>query len=128
MGWRFKAAVRALALCSPSTPMAPEMRVKPPAISFAFALLAISSLGQSIEPIYSFTNSGFSSPRNPRADLVLGRDGNFYGTTQYGGSGGFGTVFRIATTGVLTVLANLGSSNGGGPYGGVTLGPDGNLY
>lgn len=93
------------------------------------ACLTISAFAQSIEPIYSFTNSSFTSPRNPRADLILGRDGNFYGTTDLGGSGGFGTVFQVTTGGVLSVLANFdGSSNGGTPSGGVTLGPDGNLY
>lgn len=93
-----------------------------------FGGLTISVAAQGIEPIYSFTNSGFSSPRNPRANLILGRDGSLYGTTQYGGSGGFGTVFRITASGALTVLANFGSATGGDPYGGVTLGPDGNLY
>ncbi len=82
-----------------------------------------------IEPIYAFTNSGFSGPRNPRADLIPGRDGNFYGTPEYGGSGGFGTVFKVTTSGVMTVLGNFDSFNtGGDPYGGVTFGPDGNLY
>ncbi len=94
-----------------------------------FALLTTSAAAQTIEPIYSFTNSGFSSPRNPHADLILGGDGNFYGTTENGGSGGFGTVFRVTTSGALTVLANFDSFNtGGDPYGGVMLGPDGNLY
>lgn len=94
-----------------------------------FTWLTIPVTAQTIEPIYAFTNSEFSSPRNPRADLVLGRDGNFYGTTEYGGSGGFGTVFKITTTGVLTVLANFdGNTTGGEPYGGVTLGTDGSYY
>jgi uncharacterized repeat protein (TIGR03803 family) len=98
-------------------------------VCLGFARLTIPVAAQTIEPIYAFTRSGFSSPGNPRADLVLGEDGNLYGTTQYGGSGGFGTVFKITTTGVLTVLANMdASTTGGNPYGGVTLGPDGSFY
>src|SRR5262252_731787 len=76
----------------------------------AFALLTICSAAQNIEVIYSFTNSGFSSLRNPSSNLTLGKDGNFYGTTQYGGSGGFGTVFKISNDGVLTVIGNLDAS------------------
>jgi uncharacterized repeat protein (TIGR03803 family) len=92
--------------------------------------LTISTAAQVITPICSLTNTGFSSPRNPRGgNLLLGPDGSFYGTTQYGGSGGFGTVFKVTTSGAFTVLANFdGFTTGGDPYGGVTLGPDGNLY
>ena len=51
----------------------------------------------------------------PQSALVQGSDGNFYGTTTYGGntslnSGfGYGTVFKISTNGVLTKLYSFGS-------------------
>jgi uncharacterized repeat protein (TIGR03803 family) len=39
-----------------------------------------------------FTNS---TGANPKASLVQGKDGNFYGTTSGGGTNGFGTVFKL---------------------------------
>ena len=42
----------------------------------------------------------------PAAGLVLGNDGNFYGTTQFGGTNdnGYGTVYQLAPDGTLTSL------------------------
>jgi uncharacterized repeat protein (TIGR03803 family) len=40
---------------------------------------------------------------------VQGSDGNFYGTTTYGGAGGLGTVFRVTPAGVLTTLVSFGA-------------------
>ena len=61
--------------------------------------------------------------------LLLGLDGDFYGMTYYGGTYGFGTVFKIAPSGTLTVLHNFnGSTDGGNAGGGINLGLDGNLY
>jgi uncharacterized repeat protein (TIGR03803 family) len=43
--------------------------------------------------LYSFT--GGNDGGNPAAGLAQGSDGNFYGTTEYGGVSGAGTVFRL---------------------------------
>src|SRR6476620_1733722 len=94
-------------------------------LTASFALLATPATAQTIQAIYSFTNSGPTSPRNPFGDMVLGPDGNLYGTTQYGGSGSWGTMFRVTTTGGVTILANFTTSTGGVPNGRLTLGPDG---
>jgi uncharacterized repeat protein (TIGR03803 family) len=63
---------------------------------------------------------------------ALGANGNLYGTTNYGGAAGGGTVFEITPTGELTTLHNFCSqdecSDGYEPYGGLVLAPDGNFY
>jgi uncharacterized repeat protein (TIGR02543 family) len=41
---------------------------------------------------------------SPYGGLVLGRDGNFYGVTSYGGITNEGTVFQFSTNGTLTTL------------------------
>ena len=65
---------------------------------------------------------------NPSAALVQGADGNFYGTTQYGGTYGEGTVFRMTTNGTLTTLLSFHYSNGAYPHAGLVQGADGNFY
>ena len=76
-------------------------------------------------PLFSFNgpDGGYSS-----AALVQGANGNFYGTTQYGGTYGEGTVFRITTNGTLTTLVSFDYANGAEPYGGLVQGADGNFY
>jgi uncharacterized repeat protein (TIGR03803 family) len=65
----------------------------------------------------------------PQSLLVEDAAGNLYGTTVQGGPNGFGTVFKIATTGEETVLYSFtGDSDGCFPYPGVILDASGNLY
>jgi uncharacterized repeat protein (TIGR03803 family) len=57
---------------------------------------------------------------NPYAGLVLGKDGNFYGTTSNGGTVGYGNVFKITSAGVLTSLHSFTpGTDGGSPFGGL---------
>ncbi len=58
------------------------------------------SPGGSETILYSFVGSA-SDGGQPQAALVQGNDGNFYGTTYYGGTndvvgGGLGTVFKVS--------------------------------
>lgn len=64
----------------------------------------------------------------PYAGLVLGSDGNFYGTTQRGGAKGNGTVFRMTPSGVLTTLHNFARLDGSDPTAGLVQGTDGSFY
>ncbi len=56
--------------------------------------------------LYSFCQQGggCSDGASPAAGLVQATNGNFYGTTQYGGVDGYGTVFKITPSGTLTTL------------------------
>jgi uncharacterized repeat protein (TIGR03803 family) len=83
--------------------------------------------------LYNFCpQSGCADGQSPKAALVQGTDGNFYGTTYYGGnaacSGGCGTIFKITTTGALTTLHSFDSSDGVNPAAGLILAKDGNFY
>jgi len=65
--------------------------------------------------------------------LVRGGDGNFYGTTQMGGtndisSDGDGTIFRVTPAGALTTLFCFNYTNDANPYGGLVQGTNGNFY
>ena len=83
--------------------------------------------------IHSF--GGSSEAEYPYTDLVLDDAGNLYGMTVLGGDWGSGTVFRLSPpSGALrgwteTVLHSFTSTTDGGqPYGGVTLDSEGNIY
>ena len=69
---------------------------------------------------------------NPKAALVQGSDGNFYGTTETGGtgncSGGCGTVFKITPQGALTTLHSFNVTDGFEPEAGLVQAIDGNFY
>jgi uncharacterized repeat protein (TIGR03803 family) len=63
--------------------------------------------------------------------VVLARDsaGNLFGTTAGGGTAGVGVVFKVNPAGQETVLHSFtGGADGGTPYAGVILGPEGKLY
>ncbi len=81
-----------------------------------------------IQPIVHL--HGETQGYNPEAELILGRDGNLYGTTSGGGANGqgFGTVFRVTTAGQLTTLAVFDRKNGSSPQRPLIQAQDGNFY
>ncbi|QMU27671.1 choice-of-anchor tandem repeat GloVer-containing protein [Adhaeribacter radiodurans] len=65
----------------------------------------------------------------PRGGLVQGRDGFFYGMTEWGGEYNHGTIFRLCSDGSFKILRSLDDVNDGGyPRGDLMLGKDGNFY
>jgi len=84
---------------------------------------------QTLSVLYNFgSNNG--DPEIPQAPgiIVQGLDGNLYTTSPIGGTNNLGTVFTITPAGSLSVLYNFDGVHGSLPYGGLTLGTDGNFY
>lgn len=83
--------------------------------------------------LYNFcSRSGCADGENPGAGLVQGTDGNLYGTTDYGGANGDGTVFKITSGGTLTTLYSFCSetacADGTVPVAALVHATDGNFY
>jgi uncharacterized repeat protein (TIGR03803 family) len=71
---------------------------------------------------------------NPYAGLIQATDGNFYGTTGYGGAssacgtGGCGMIFKITAAGTLTTLHSFDVTDGAYPQVALVQGTDRNFY
>jgi len=62
------------------------------------------------------------------APLIVGSDGNFYGTSQAGGLTYQGTAFRMTPNGTVTILYNFDYTHGAYLYSPLVQGNDGFLY
>ena len=73
----------------------------------------------------------FNAGASPQAPLIQAKDGNFYGTTAFGGTHGGGSVFRITPQGAETQLYSFvpnSISDGNQPLAGLLQASDGNFY
>lgn len=80
--------------------------------------------------LHSFANDG-TDGEYPDAGLVFDAAGNMYGTTDIGGTGNAGTVYKITPAGTESVLHSFSfnGTDGANPYGaGVILDKSGNIY
>lgn len=97
-------------------------------VAFCLAAMMAAS-AQTFTNLYTFE---FNNGRRPRSPLVQGLNGNFFGTTYYGGSTDDGTVFEITSTGALTSLYSFcelsNCLDGMNPSDALILGLDGNYY
>jgi uncharacterized repeat protein (TIGR03803 family) len=66
-------------------------------------------------------------PTTSYGPLLQASDGNYYGTTEFGGTFSAGTVYKIVGTKVTT-LYNFDGPHGSFPIGGLVQGADGYLY
>ena len=91
--------------------------------------ITASGMGRTMYNFCSESNCG--DGEQPIA-LMEGADGNFYGTTTYGGASNSGVVFKITPGGDYSVLYSFCSqancADGGGPSAGLVQGTDGNFY
>jgi uncharacterized repeat protein (TIGR03803 family) len=79
--------------------------------------------------LYSFCSGECVDGSFPYAGLVQASNGDFYGTTDFDGAIGFGTVFKITPSGTLTTLYSFGRGRGGiNPTTGLVQATDGKLY
>ena len=90
--------------------------------------VSVACSAAAVREIYSFDANADGA--GPRANIIQGSDGNFYGTTYSGGTGGSGTVFKITSAGVETILHSFagGATDGTLPTAGLIQGSDGNFY
>ncbi len=91
----------------------------------------------SLTPLYEFcSQANCADGSEPQVALVQASDGNFYGSTQSGGTStacglGCGTIFRITPSGALTTLYDVCSQSNcadGLLASPLVQGSDGNLY
>jgi len=82
--------------------------------------------------LYSFQPGPDGTNSYPFPNSVIqASDGNFYGTTQRGGTGctyGCGTIFKVTPGGSGTILYSFDQAHGSGPAGSLVEGTDGNFY
>jgi uncharacterized repeat protein (TIGR03803 family) len=76
--------------------------------------------------LHSFLYSGDGA--NPFAGVILDKQGNLYGVAETGGGSGYGVVYKLDASGILTLLHIFGGPNGEYPFGVLLRDAEGNLY
>jgi uncharacterized repeat protein (TIGR03803 family) len=93
--------------------------------------------GGTLTTLYSFCAQTNCADGGSPNGLIQGTDGQFYGTTPFGGAnclaqGGCGTVFKVTPGGTLTTLYSFCSqtncADGNGPLNALVQATDGNFY
>ena len=87
------------------------------------------TLAGALEVLHQF-KGGANDGREPRAPLIQASNGDFYGTTCFGGAHNDGTLYRLRANGEFTVLHSFDTTDGNGwcPAGALLQASDGRLY
>lgn len=96
-------------------------------------LYRVSKQGTGFQVLHQFCSAANCSDGAAGGLLVSATDGNIYGTTAFGGTGGCqggcGTIFRVTpSTGAYQVVFNFNGTTDGAFPGGLTPAPDGTFY
>ncbi|MGA3350480.1 MAG: choice-of-anchor tandem repeat GloVer-containing protein [Candidatus Sulfotelmatobacter sp.] len=93
---------------------------------FKITLAGKESLVYTFEPN---SDGEYTDGESPSANLIQGSNGNFYGTTEQGGTANEGTIFEVTAGGKETVLYSFpNQTDGAYPTLPLTQGPNGLLY
>ena len=96
------------------------------AIGILLIIAAESAQAQTLKVLHTF--SGGTDAFYPNSGLITDKQGDFYGTSRFGGAYDQGAVFKVTRTGKETVLYTFtGGLDGGGPSG-IMRDPAGNFY
>jgi uncharacterized repeat protein (TIGR03803 family) len=80
-----------------------------------------------LSPLFSFNGVSSANGKRPKAALIVGSSGVFYGSTFLGGTG-YGTLFQFSAGNGLSTLTSFASTNGAFPSAALTSGQGGLLY
>ena len=86
---------------------------------------------QTVTSLYKFTGAPTDGSQPLWMHLIQATDGDFYGTTEFGGVTNAGTVFKVDSAGTETVLYQFKGyavNDGSFPEAGLVQGSDGNFY
>jgi uncharacterized repeat protein (TIGR03803 family) len=114
--------------------LADRSKLNPAEFSCAALLFCIATaIGSPAQTLTTLVNFDRTNGEEPAATLSQGTDGNFYGTTEEGGTSTFGTAFKMTPGGTLTSIytfcpGDQGCTSGSNPVGGLVQAANGDFY
>jgi uncharacterized repeat protein (TIGR03803 family) len=94
-------------------------------------LVALTAAAQSFDVLFTFPEVDSSPGGGNPASLMLGTNGNFYGTSVNLGAEGWGAIYQMTPSGAITPVysfTNGSSYDGSNPYAGLAQGTNGLFY